>query len=99
MVEDDIGTYTIKAVDDPRTLNKVLHMRPQGNILSHNELVSLWENKVGKTFDRVYLSEEEVLKKLKGRQIFSTKKIDSTYLVLFILLIRQEKFFCLSLKK
>lgn len=68
MDEDDIGTYTIKAVDDPRALNKVLHMRPHGNTLSHNELVSLWEKKVGKTFERVYLSEEEVLKKLKGRQ-------------------------------
>jgi phenylcoumaran benzylic ether reductase len=67
MDEDDIGTYTIKAVEDPRALNKVLHMRPHGNILSHNELVSLWENKVGKTFDRVYLSENEVLKKLRGR--------------------------------
>ncbi|CAK9315695.1 unnamed protein product [Citrullus colocynthis] len=26
--EDDIGTYTIKAVDDPRTLNKTLYIRP-----------------------------------------------------------------------
>ncbi|XP_078149024.1 phenylcoumaran benzylic ether reductase Pyrc5-like isoform X1 [Carex rostrata] len=65
MDEDDIGTYTIKAVDDPRALNKVLHMRPRGNTLSHNELVSLWENKVGKSFERVYSSEEEVMKKLK----------------------------------
>ncbi|KAJ3686810.1 hypothetical protein LUZ61_015974 [Rhynchospora tenuis] len=65
MDEDDIGTYTIKIVDDPRALNKVLHMRPHANTLSHNELVSLWENKVGKTFERVYLSEDEVLKKLK----------------------------------
>ncbi|KAJ3692493.1 hypothetical protein LUZ60_012843 [Juncus effusus] len=63
--EDDIGMYTIKAVDDTRTLNKVLHMRPHENILSHNELVSLWEKKVGKKFRRVYLSEEEVLKQLK----------------------------------
>ncbi|KAJ4769171.1 Isoflavone reductase-like protein [Rhynchospora pubera] len=65
MDEDDIGTYTIKAADDPRALNKVLHMRPHGNTLSHNELVSLWENKVGKTFERAYLYEDEVLKKLK----------------------------------
>ncbi|XP_074577000.1 phenylcoumaran benzylic ether reductase Betv6-like [Curcuma longa] len=63
--EDDIGTYTVKAVDDPRTSNKVLYLRPPGNILSHNELVSLWEKKVGKTFERVYVSEEEVLKKIQ----------------------------------
>ncbi|KAG6534602.1 phenylcoumaran benzylic ether reductase Pyrc5-like [Zingiber officinale] len=63
--EDDIGTYTVKAVDDPRTLNKVLYLRPPSNILSHNELVSLWEKKVGKSFERVYVPEEEVLKKIQ----------------------------------
>ncbi|KAL4187110.1 hypothetical protein AMTRI_Chr09g37570 [Amborella trichopoda] len=26
--EDDIGTYNIKDVDDPRTLNKILYLRP-----------------------------------------------------------------------
>ncbi|KAJ4967591.1 hypothetical protein NE237_019440 [Protea cynaroides] len=30
--EEDIGTYTIKAVDDPRTLNKVLYLRLPANI-------------------------------------------------------------------
>ncbi|CAL9145503.1 unnamed protein product [Musa hybrid cultivar] len=64
--EDDIGTYTIKAVDDPRTLNKVLYLRPPANILSHNELVSLWEKKTGKTFERVYVPEEHVLKQIQG---------------------------------
>ncbi|CAL9192981.1 unnamed protein product [Musa hybrid cultivar] len=59
--EDDIGTYTIKAVDDPRTLNKVLYLRPPANILSHNELVSFWEKKTGKTFERVYVQDQGVL--------------------------------------
>ncbi|URD72731.1 Isoflavone reductase [Musa troglodytarum] len=63
--EDDIGTYTIKAVDDPRTLNRVLYLRPPANILSHNELVSLWEKKTGKTFERVYVPEEQVLKQIQ----------------------------------
>ncbi|URD97643.1 Isoflavone reductase [Musa troglodytarum] len=63
--EDDIGTYTINTVDDPRTLNKILYLRPPANILSHNELVSLWERKVGKTFERVYVSEEDVLKQIQ----------------------------------
>ncbi|KAJ8513233.1 hypothetical protein OPV22_003667 [Ensete ventricosum] len=63
--EDDIGAYTINAVDDPRTLNKILYLRPPANILSHNELVSLWERKVGKTFERVYVSEEDVLKQIQ----------------------------------
>uniref|UniRef100_A0A0D9WQ60 NmrA-like domain-containing protein n=1 Tax=Leersia perrieri TaxID=77586 RepID=A0A0D9WQ60_9ORYZ len=65
VTEEDVGTYTIKAVDDPRTLNKILYLRPASNILSHNELVSLWEKKVHKTFERVYIPEDEVLKKIK----------------------------------
>ncbi|MCU5803804.1 NmrA family NAD(P)-binding protein, partial [Clostridioides difficile] len=30
--EDDVATFTIKAVDDPRTLNKNLYIQPPGNI-------------------------------------------------------------------
>ncbi|XP_048132244.1 phenylcoumaran benzylic ether reductase POP1-like [Rhodamnia argentea] len=60
--EDDIGTYTIKAVDDPRTLNKILHIRPPANTYSMNDLTSLWERKIGKTLQRVYIPEEQVLK-------------------------------------
>ncbi|XP_037458313.1 phenylcoumaran benzylic ether reductase Pyrc5-like [Triticum dicoccoides] len=63
--EEDVGTYTIKAVDDPRTLNKILYLRPPSNTLSHNELVSLWEKKLGKTLERVYLPEDELLKKIR----------------------------------
>ncbi|KAK4562690.1 hypothetical protein RGQ29_005262 [Quercus rubra] len=63
--EEDIGTYTIRAVDDPRTLNKILYIRPPGNIYSFNDLVSLWEKKIGKTLKRIYLPEEQLLKKIK----------------------------------
>ncbi|KAL1801835.1 hypothetical protein ACET3Z_030482 [Daucus carota] len=62
--EEDIGTYTIKAVDDPRTLNKVLYLRPPNNTLSFNELVSLWEKKIGKTLEKDYIPEKEVLKNI-----------------------------------
>jgi len=64
--EDDIGTYTIKAIDDPRTLNKILYIRPPANTVSMNELVSLWERKIGKTLERTYVPEEEVLKNIQG---------------------------------
>ncbi|XP_059647663.1 phenylcoumaran benzylic ether reductase Pyrc5-like [Cornus florida] len=63
--EDDIGAYTIKAVDDPRTLNKILYINPPGNIYSMNELVSLWEKKIGKTLERIYVPEEQVLKNIQ----------------------------------
>ncbi|KAH7849230.1 hypothetical protein Vadar_014899 [Vaccinium darrowii] len=63
--EHDIGTYTIKAVDDPRTLNKILYIKPPKNIYSFNELVSLWEKKIGKTLERIYVPEDEVLKQIQ----------------------------------
>ncbi|XP_039168555.1 phenylcoumaran benzylic ether reductase Pyrc5 [Eucalyptus grandis] len=63
--EDDIGTYTIKAVDDPRTLNKILYIKPPANIYSFNELVSLWERKIGKTLERVYVPDEDILKNIQ----------------------------------
>ncbi|VAI52602.1 unnamed protein product [Triticum turgidum subsp. durum] len=57
VVEEDIAAYTVRAVDDPRTLNKILYMRPPANILSHNELISMWERKVGRTFHVVRIPE------------------------------------------
>ena len=65
--EDDIGTYTIRAVDDPRTLNKVLYLRPAENIYSFNELVALWEKKIGKTLEKIYVPEEKLLKDIEGQ--------------------------------
>nr|M1T9X3.1 RecName: Full=Phenylcoumaran benzylic ether reductase IRL1; AltName: Full=Isoflavone reductase-like 1; Short=GbIRL1; Short=IFR-like protein 1 [Ginkgo biloba]AGG40646.1 isoflavone reductase-like protein [Ginkgo biloba] len=60
--EEDIGTFTIKSVDDPRTLNKTLYLRLPANTFSFNELVALWEKKIGKTLEKVYVPEEQVLK-------------------------------------
>lgn len=63
--EDDIGTFTIKAVDDPRTLNKILYVRPPKNTYSFNDLVSLWEKKIGKTLEKIYIPEEQVVKNIQ----------------------------------
>ncbi|CAI9763732.1 unnamed protein product [Fraxinus pennsylvanica] len=67
--EEDIGTYTIKAVDDPRTLNKILYIKPSKNIYSFNELVALWEKKIGKTLEKEYVSEEQLLKQIQEAPI------------------------------
>ncbi|KAM7273595.1 hypothetical protein ACFE04_028259 [Oxalis oulophora] len=64
--EEDVATYTIKAADDPRTLNKVLYIKPAQNIYSFNELVSLWEKKIGQTLERIYMPEEVAIKKIAG---------------------------------
>ncbi|KAJ3675540.1 hypothetical protein LUZ60_004582 [Juncus effusus] len=62
--EQDVSTYTIKAVDDPRTLNKILYARPPENFFSLNQLVSLWEKKTATYIDRVYVSEEDHLSQI-----------------------------------
>ncbi|KAL3697214.1 hypothetical protein R1sor_011290 [Riccia sorocarpa] len=60
--EEDIATYTIKSVDDPRTANKLLHIRPKENFLSQGELVALWEKKIGHTLEKTVVSKEELKK-------------------------------------
>ncbi|VVA91886.1 unnamed protein product [Arabis nemorensis] len=66
--EEDIIAYTLKAVDDPRTLNKILYIHPPKNIVSQNEMVALWERKIGKTLEKTYVSEEQVLKSIQEAQ-------------------------------
>ncbi|GER57602.1 pinoresinol-lariciresinol reductase family protein [Striga asiatica] len=66
MDEDDVATYAIKSVDDPRTLNKTLYLRPPENILSQRELVEEWEKLTGKTLEKFSVSKEDFLANLKG---------------------------------
>lgn len=61
-----MAAFTIKAVDDPRTLNRALHLRPPGNVYSMNELVEIWEAKIGKKLERVFVSEQELLRRING---------------------------------
>ncbi|KAM6557177.1 hypothetical protein CsatB_004196 [Cannabis sativa] len=67
--EEDIGSYTIRAVEDPRTLNKILYIRPPANIYSFNELVALWEKKIGKTLEKEYVPEDKLLKTIQESPI------------------------------
>ncbi|KAJ4829496.1 hypothetical protein Tsubulata_001459 [Turnera subulata] len=65
--EDDIAMYTIKAIDDPRTLNKTLYIRPPKNILSQREVVETWEKLIGKELHKSSISKEEFLASMKGQ--------------------------------
>ncbi|CAK8569011.1 unnamed protein product [Lathyrus sativus] len=67
--EDDIATFTIRAVDDPRTLNKILYIKPPKNIYSFNELVALWENKIGKSVEKSYIPEDKLVKDIEAAAI------------------------------
>lgn len=68
--EDNIATYTIRAVDDPRTLNKILYLKPPQNIYSYVRSMSLLpcgEKKIGKVLEKVYVPEDKLLKDIEGQ--------------------------------
>ncbi|KAJ6712163.1 BIFUNCTIONAL PINORESINOL-LARICIRESINOL REDUCTASE-LIKE [Salix purpurea] len=67
MDEDDIATFTIKTIDDPRTLNKTLYMRPPENILSQRKLVEIWEKLSGKELEKIIISGEEFLASMEDK--------------------------------
>ncbi|GAY65880.1 hypothetical protein CUMW_244430, partial [Citrus unshiu] len=60
--EEDIAKCTIKVINDPRTCNRIVIYRPQTNIISQLELISLWEQKTRRSFKRVHISDEELVK-------------------------------------
>ena len=64
--EDDIAKYTIKTIDDPRTLNKTVYLRPPKNILSQREVVEIWEKLIGKELQKSSIPKEQFLASLKG---------------------------------
>ncbi|PIN09301.1 Eugenol synthase [Handroanthus impetiginosus] len=59
--EEDVGILTIKVATDPRTCNRVVIYRPRANIISQLELISLWEKKTGRSFNKVHVPEEEIV--------------------------------------
>ncbi|KAK2662638.1 hypothetical protein Ddye_001212 [Dipteronia dyeriana] len=63
--EDDIAMYTIKAIDDPRTLNKTVYISPPKNILSQRQVAEIWEKLIGKELHKSSISKEEFLAAMK----------------------------------
>ena len=72
MDEDDVGLYIVKSIDDPRTLNTTMFMRPPKNILSQNEVVEIWERLSGLKLDKIYMSEDELLN-MEGKTLVLNK--------------------------
>lgn len=71
--EDDIATYTIKCIDDPRMLNKTLYIKPPRNILSQMQLIEMWESLSGKKLEKIKISANDFLASIKGDKMFSAK--------------------------
>jgi hypothetical protein len=59
---------TIKGIDDPRTLNKQLEIRPKTNILSLNEIVELFEKKTGHNLEKNYIPKSVIQAQLDGKK-------------------------------
>ncbi|KAL8141720.1 hypothetical protein V2J09_014752 [Rumex salicifolius] len=81
--EDDVATYTVKTIDDPRTLNKTLYIRPQENILSQRELIGIWEKLLGKELNKKSISGPEFLSKIKGADLATQGIICRLYHIFF----------------
>lgn len=62
----DIGKFTMKTVDDIRTMNKNVHFRPSSNLYDINGLASLWEKKIGRTLPKVTITENDLLTMAAG---------------------------------
>lgn len=70
MRQKDVASFTIHTVDDPRTLTKAVYLRPTGSVCSMNEMVVMWETKIGKKLERVCMSEDHILDKIRGETCF-----------------------------
>ncbi|XP_047042837.1 isoflavone reductase homolog [Lolium rigidum] len=65
--EDDVGTYVIKSIDDPRSLNKTIYIyKPPENIFSQNELIAKWEKLSGKVLEKIPIPSDEFLASMEG---------------------------------
>lgn len=65
----DIGKFTMKVVEDKRTINKSVHFRPPNNQFSINELAALWEKKIQRSLPRVTITEEDLLNAANEKRI------------------------------
>ncbi|MQL99301.1 hypothetical protein Taro_032023 [Colocasia esculenta] len=64
--EDDVAAYTIKCVDDPRTLNTTLVIRPPENTLSQREVVGMY---IGKELKKTSISKEGLLASMRDQPL------------------------------
>ncbi|KAE8657466.1 Leucoanthocyanidin reductase [Hibiscus syriacus] len=65
----DIGKFTMKTVDDIRTVNKSVHFRPACNFYNMNELAALWERKIRRTLPRATVTEDDLLSAAEENRI------------------------------
>ncbi|CAH2034851.1 unnamed protein product [Thlaspi arvense] len=67
--EDDIAKYTAKTLNDPRTMNKTVYVRPPNNILTHIELVQIWEKLTGNELEKTNITARDFLANIEQMEI------------------------------
>ncbi|KAL1192901.1 Pinoresinol reductase 2 [Cardamine amara subsp. amara] len=67
--EDDMAKYTAKTLNDPRTMNKTVFVRPTDNILTQLDIVQIWEKLTGKELDKTYVSANDFLADIEDKEI------------------------------
>ena len=88
MDEDDIATYTIKTIDDPRALDKTVYLRPPENILTQRQLIEKWENLRGRKLEKCSIPAKDFLASMKGiNQFLSEFCLSAPHLSLVLLLL------------
>ncbi|XWS49336.1 hypothetical protein CRYUN_Cryun13aG0154900 [Craigia yunnanensis] len=83
MDEDDVATYTIKTIDDARTLNKTLYIRPVENILTQSQLIQKWEKLTGKKLDKISISAQDFLASMQGMDLASQVGVGHFYHIFY----------------
>jgi len=74
MDEDDVATYTVKTIDYPRTLNKMVYLRPPENILTQRQLIEKWEKLIGKQLEKSSMNEQDFLASMEGKKYTPKRK-------------------------
>ncbi|KAK9667739.1 hypothetical protein RND81_13G008200 [Saponaria officinalis] len=81
--EDDVATYTVKTIDDPRALNKTIYISPPENVLSQQELVDIWENLSRKKLEKHSISAQDFLALMKGQDFAQQVGIGHFYHIFY----------------
>ncbi|CAA7026686.1 unnamed protein product [Microthlaspi erraticum] len=67
--EDDIAKYTAKTLNDPRTLNKTVYVKPPDNVLTQIELVQIWEKLTENELEKTNISGKDFLANIEQMPI------------------------------
>lgn len=83
-----MAKFAVRTIEDPRTLNTALYLRPPENTCSLNELVGLWETKINRCLKRIHITEDQLLKNIHSKlKVLLVKDFHDTLVELFLLLL------------